>query len=187
MKILFINACPRKDSRTLKLASYLLSKLDGDVIELNLMDLDILPLNAERLDKRNKLLSEGRLDAPIFKEARLFKESNLIVIATPYYDLSFSAYLKTFIEHINIDGLTFKFTDDGKYQKMCKAKVCYYITTSGGELYLDYGFNYIKNLCQLFYGIDEVKLIKAENLDIVGIDVEKELDKAKQDIDKLFK
>lgn len=35
-KILFINACIREESRTLRLARHLLKRLDGEIEELNL-------------------------------------------------------------------------------------------------------------------------------------------------------
>ena len=37
----------------------------------------------------------------------------------------------------------------------------------------EYGFGYVKALAQNFYGIPNVKLIKAVGLDIEGADVEK--------------
>ena len=36
----------------------------------------------------------------------------------------------------------------------------------------EFGFGYVKALAQNFYGIDEVELIKATGLDIIGADVE---------------
>ena len=184
MKILFINACIRKDSRTLVLARYLLSKLEGDITELNLPSINLQPLNEETLNRRSKLIREGNYD--MFKEAKLFRDADCIVIATPYYDLSFSAHLKNFIENINVDSLTFKFESDGSYKGLCKAKDCYYVTTSGGEFLNEHGFNYIRDLCHLFYGIPNVHLIKAENLDIGGTSISNEIEKAKKEIDKLF-
>jgi len=183
-KILFVNACTHKESRTLVLASYLLSKLKGEITELKLSNLNLKPLDEEGLREREELLSKG--DFKAFREANLFREATYIVIASPYYDLSFSALLKLFIENINIDGLTFRFTEKGEYDKLCQAKTVYYITTAGGELLEDYGFNYIKHLCHLFYGIQDVRLIKAENLDIDGVDVNQQLKNAKQEIDKIL-
>ena len=39
-KILYINACVRDGSRTKRIADYLLSKLDGEVEQVNLIDID---------------------------------------------------------------------------------------------------------------------------------------------------
>ena len=43
--ILFINACPRPDSRTRELAQHVLSKLEGNVEKLRLFDEQIPPLD----------------------------------------------------------------------------------------------------------------------------------------------
>ncbi len=51
---------------------------------------------------------------------------------------------------------------------------------------MDYGFNYIKALDEVFYGIPRTHLIKAENLDIVGVDIPAQLELGKKDIDKLI-
>ena len=49
-----------------------------------------------------------------------------------------------------------------------------------------YGYGYVKALAEGMFGIDEVLLIKAENLDIYGSDVYKIMSEAKREIDKLF-
>jgi len=58
MKTLFVNACVRPESRTLKLAKHVLAKLDGDVQEVNLEKENIQPLNLDTLMERDKLLEE---------------------------------------------------------------------------------------------------------------------------------
>ncbi len=45
MAILFINACVRENSRTLVLAKNILSGMSGEVIEVNLNQENIAPLN----------------------------------------------------------------------------------------------------------------------------------------------
>lgn len=54
MKTLFINACVREDSRTCELAKRLLCRL-GEYEEINLEERGLLPLNAERLRRRDEL------------------------------------------------------------------------------------------------------------------------------------
>ena len=47
------------------------------------------------------------------------------------------------------------------------------MTTAGGYILSDdFGFGYVKALANTFYGIEDVRQIKAEGLDIVGADVE---------------
>ena len=62
---------------------------------------------------------------------------------------------------------------------LCKAKKLYYVVTSGGNFDPRFSFDYIKELCTTQFGIPNVELIKAENLDIDGADVQKILDEAK--------
>ena len=52
-KILLINACARKESRTLPLARKVAEGLEGQVRELNLFSEDIVPLDASGLEKRD--------------------------------------------------------------------------------------------------------------------------------------
>lgn len=181
--ILFINACVRKESRTKRLANCLLKKLNDDVKEINLEKENINPLDAKILDLRTKLAEDKNFDNSIFDYAKDFANADTIVIAAPFWDLSFPASLKCYIEAINIIGLTFDYSPDGIPYGLCKAKKLYYITTSGGKIFNDeYGFGYIKSLCNNFYGIKNVSCIKAENLDVIGSDVETILRTAEEEI-----
>ena len=181
--ILFINACVRKESRTKRLADYLLNKLDDEIKEINLEKENIQPLNQEMLDFRTKLTESGRFDNNIFDYAKDFAKADTIVIAAPFWDLSFPSSLKCYIEAINIIGLTFAYNTDDIPYGLCRAKKLYYVTTSGGKIFNDeFGFGYIKSLCHNFYGIKDVTLIKAEELDITGADIESILKKAEDTI-----
>ena len=182
MNVLFINACVRKESRTKILADYLLQKIDGEVTEINLNRDLPSPFNEEMLIKRNALIKKGDFDDEIFKYAKEFIKADVIVAAAPMWDFSFPALFKTFIEHINVSGLVFKYTLTG-IQTLCKAKTFYYVTTMGGYNSTDFGFGYMKALCDTLYGIKDVRLIKAEGLDIIGNDVDAILAAAKKEID----
>lgn len=103
----------------------------------------------------------------------LFANADTVVIAAPYYDLSFPAMLKQYFEQINVLGLTFTYSETGTPKGLCKAKDLYYVTTAGGPIISDeFGFGYVKALAKCFYGIENVYQIKAEGLDIIGADVE---------------
>ena len=110
---LFINACVRKQSRTRILADCLLSKLEGETEEIRLTDLSFPVVDEAFLQERNRLIASGRLDDPLFSLARQFSEADVIVIAAPYWDLSFPAALKQYFELINVLGVTFMYTPDG--------------------------------------------------------------------------
>ena len=184
--ILFINACVRNTSRTKRLAECLLKKFNDEIKEVNLEKENILSLDNKTLDLRTKLIEAQNFDNPIFDYAKDFANADTIVIAAPFWDLSFPASLKCYIEAVNILGLTFEYSSDGIPFGLCKAKKLCYITTSGGKIFNDeYGFGYIKSLCNNFYGIKDVSCIKAENLDVVGSDVETILKLAEEEIQSL--
>ena len=70
---------------------------------------------------------------------------------------------------------------------LCKAKKLVYITTADGPVISDeFGFGYIKSLAENFYGINDINYIKAEGLDIFGANIQKILEIAKKDIDKIL-
>ena len=182
--ILFINACPRENSRTLELAKYALSKLEGTVEELPLFEENLLPLNGKTLALRDKMIAAGKYDHPLFKYARQFIAADRIVLAAPFWDLSFPSVVKVYIEYLMALGLTFGYTEDGLPKGNCKAKQLVLISTAGGpvgEVHL--GFAYLKALAERYFGIPETVCFCAEKLDIVGADVEAILSRARADID----
>ena len=171
--ILFINACVRKESRTRKLAEKLLLKLNEPFEEMRLDMIAFPVVNEDFLTMRDRLISDQDFGNPVFDLARQFSEAETIVIAAPFWDLSFPAALKQFFEQINVVGITFRYTDDGVPVGLCKAKRLFYVTTAGG-VYVpeEFGFGYIKALAQNFYGIQDVIKIQAAGLDICGADVD---------------
>ena len=171
--ILFINACVRQRSRTEKLAKALLAKMNGPYEEVRLENIDFPVVDEEFLSRRDRLINERRFDDPSFELARQFAESDEIVIAAPFWDLSFPASLKRYFEQINVIGITFRYTPEGMPKGLCKAKRLTYVTTAGGDYFPEeYGYGYIKALAQDFYGIQNVRLLKASGLDIIGADVD---------------
>ena len=181
MKILFINACVRKESRTKKLADFLLSKMKEQFEEVRLGTI-VFPVTDENfLRRRDQLIFAHDFGNPVFDLARQFAEADEIVIAAPFWDLSFPAILKQYFEQINVLGITFCYTPEGIPQGLCRAKRLTYITTAGGNFFPEeYGFGYVKALAQNFYGIHNVNLIKAIGLDIDGADVNAIIESAKE-------
>lgn len=183
-KILFINACIREDSRTLRLARHLLGKLEGSIQEINLQSENIQAIsNFETIIQRGILVGNGQTDAPELKYAVQFAEADTIIIAAPYWDLAFPALLKIYMEHVTVTGLTFRYTEEGRPEGMCKARRLFYVMTSGGPAVFNYGYDYISALCRNFYGINDITLFKAENLDIIGNDPEAIMASAISEID----
>lgn len=189
MKTLFVNACVRPGSRTKILANYVLDKVGGDIIELDLQKEKIQPLDFESLEKRDELLKAGDHSDEMLKYARQFAEADMIVIAAPYWDLAFPAMVKNYLEAITVQGITFYYNDEGIPQGLCKAKRLLYVMTAGGPTSMsgqsfNFGFDYVKGLCQMLYGIKDVMCFKAEMLDVIGMDVEDILKKTMEEINK---
>ena len=172
--ILYIDACVRGDSRTRELGEALLSRLGGDVVRVNIGEMKFDITDEAFLKQRDSLIAKRMFDDDSFKLARQFAEADTIVIAAPYWDLSFPAALKQYIEKINVLGITFEYTAEGYPMGLCKADKLYYVMTAGGNYVPEeFGYGYIKALAENFYGIKDVKLIKATGLDIYGNDPEK--------------
>lgn len=178
MSILFINACIRDNSRTLVLAKNVMKDMTGEIIELNLELEEIEPLNRELLEKRDSLIREGKLDDPMFRYANQFADADEIVIAAPFWDLSFPAKLKIYLEQIAVAGVSFKYVN-GKPNGLCKAQKLTYVTTSGGPIFADFGYTYIKTLAQVFYGIEKTVAVRAMNMDVEMISAQDLLERAK--------
>ena len=187
MNILYINACVRKDSRTNELAQYALNKLQGNIEEINLDFEKITPLYREQLELRDSLIKDKNDNHPMFKYAKQFASADIILISAPYWDLSFPAILKTYIENINVSGITFSYSEKGYPVSLCKAKKLIYVATSGGPIISDdFGFGYIKSLAENFYGINDINYIKAEGLDIYGANIQEILENAKKNIEQIL-
>ena len=177
MSILFVNACVRKNSRTLVLAQNVMKNMPGERIEVNLNTEDLSSLDGALLEKREGLIREGRLDDPFFRYAKQFAQADEIVIAAPFWDLSFPAKLKIYLEQITVSGITFHY-QEGRPTGLCKAKRLTYVTTAGGPILDDFGYAYVKTLAQKFYGIPKTVAVRAMNLDVDMIGAEELLSRA---------
>ena len=186
MNVLFIDACVRENSRTRELAEYVIAQLkDDSVSEVKVEhimcgNVELPEMNESFINFRNRASASGNFDSPVFDHARRFASADAVVIAAPFWDLSFPAILKRYLEHLCVPGVTFKYDAHGIPVSLCNAKRLIYVTTAGGPIFDDaFGFGYVKALAEGYFGIDDVRMLKAENLDIDGADVEAILDEAK--------
>ena len=187
MEILIVNACVRKKSRTIKLARQLAKKLEGNVTEVFLEKERIEPVYGLSLVDRNILLEAGELWTDDFNYARQFADADIVIFAAPYWDLSFPAVLKIYLENVNIVGIAFRYREDGTIEGLCKAKRIYYVSTSGGTIDSTYGYGYVKALANKFWGVEYTKHIKAEGLDIKGADPDAIMKNALSKIESMHK
>ena len=182
MTTLFVNACMRGEaSRTLALCR---EHLEGaeDVVEVDLAELGLKPFDAAMVAYRSEKQQAEEWDDPIFALSRQFAEADDIVVGAPYWDLSFPAALKIYLEHVSVCECTFHYTEDARCEGICKARTLTYITTSGGSVEgANFGYEYLCGIAKMF-GIPETRFVAAEGLDVVGIDVEAQLDKAREQL-----
>ena len=178
--LLFVNGCVREHSRTLELANAILEREGEPVEAVCLYQNGPEGLDAEKLRLRDELLAKKEYDHPMFQWAKQFAAADTIVMAAPYWDLAFPAKVRAYLEEITVSGLTFQYGANGMPQGLCKAKRLIYVTTAGGPIIQNFGFEYVKALAQTFYGIADVQLVKAEGLDIWGADPHTILEQAKE-------
>lgn len=171
-KVLYINACARSESCTDRIARALLERLGGLQEEVKLAEMDLQPLSEERLNRRTWLIEEADYTDAMFDLARQFQQADEIVIAAPYWDLSFPAILKLYLENIYVTGLVSEYTETGRSHGLCLAGKLWYVTTAGGPYLPDFSYQYLHTLAAEYFGIPETELICAEMLDVEGFDAD---------------
>ena len=173
MKLLFIDGCVSQRgpaSRTRALAGAFLSAFqaahpEAEVETVVLETLDAKPFLPAALDERDALASRGAFDAPVFDLARQFRGADRIVAAAPFWDLSFPAAMRTYIEHISVNGLCYHYEADGCHGD-CRGTRLAYLTTGGDfQRPESLGVLYWKQLSAMF-GIPRFDYVFAGGLDV---------------------
>ena len=141
MKLLFVNCCISQrgtGSRTHALADAFLTAFQASHPGAGVEEvtpetlLALKPFDPEMLDRRDALAKAGDFNAPVYALARQFQAADAVVVAAPFWDLSYPAALRTYIEYISAVGLTYHYTDAGCYGD-CTAEHLVYLT-SGGDV-----------------------------------------------------
>lgn len=169
-KLLVINACVnREKSRTNRLTQELVKLLNKNgeyqTKEVILENENLMPLDSKRLKERDSFIAAKNFEDERFAYARDFKTADVIVLASPFWEMGFNSFLKIWLENTSTPGILYGYTERGPVG-FCNAKKLYYVTTRGsiqGEN--DLGYQTIKNLAAM-YGIKEIKCIYADALDI---------------------
>ena len=174
MKILFVDCCISQrgqESRTRALAEAFLEEYraknpnaEMETVSPETM-LALKPFDAEMLNARDELAKRGAFDAPVFELARQFREADAVVVAAPYWDMSYPAALRTYIEYISANGLNYHYEADGCHGD-CKADWLVYLTSGGDFEHEDsVGIVHWRQLCGLF-GIRKFDYVFAGGMDI---------------------
>lgn len=194
--LLFINACVRgQKSRTLQLARRFLGAWqhahpEAVITERDLCRDRLSPQYPEVLEERDALWSAGKLDDPLFQPARQFAAAGRIVIAAPFWDLSFPAILKIYLERISVTNITFGYDDLSRSVGLCIADKLLLITTRGGDFsipeisWMEMGARQLEALCSM-YGIPSFQCLTAQGLDDIRNDKEAILAQAMDQAEKL--
>ncbi|WP_295693912.1 NAD(P)H-dependent oxidoreductase [uncultured Oscillibacter sp.] len=174
MKLLFVNSCISQRgeaSRTLALARAFLDTWKGLHPEAEVETvapealLALKPFEPEMLNDRDALAGIRCFDAPVFDLARQFRAASRIVVAAPFWDLTFPAALRTYIEYISANGLTYHYEADGCHGD-CRGEKLVYLTSGGDvERPESLGVLYWKQLCAMF-GIPAFDYVFAGGLDL---------------------
>ena len=180
--VLWVDCCIRgEDSRTLRLSRAFLDSLPEDcaVTHLDLMQLQPRYFVGAYFEERQQLLERGELSHPRFDLARQFAAADAVVVSAPFWDLSFPALLKVYIEQVSLDGITFGSTAQGLVG-LCRAERMVYLTTRGGFYTgddMEMGSRYMEALSK-FFGIGRYDCIAADGMDVAGFDGEASLNAA---------
>ena len=167
--MLVIDCCLRgEDSATRRYYQAYLEAATPERVEMvELARLGLRPLDWETLALRDRLSAEGRFDHVLFHLARQFRDAEEILIAAPFWDLSFPSLLKVYLEQVSVAGLTFGYTQEGQCVGHCRARRLLYFSTCGGYVGEEHlGFAYVKALGAML-GIPECVPYILEGLDIV--------------------
>lgn len=190
------NAKPEGQSRTFKISDAFIEEYkkhhpEDQIITLDLYKENIKPLTAEDLDTVFGPKTEESKKHPILKYAYQFAEADKYVIAEPLWNLSIPAILKAYIDYICVVGITFKYTENGPVG-LCQGKKAVNITARGGEYSegpfaaYEMGDRYLRTIFG-FLGITDFTTIAANELDVVGKDVDAIVGKAIEEAKLLAK
>jgi len=197
-KVLYVKANPKnnEESRTFRISEHFINEYkkahpEDEIIELDLYKENIHFLSREEI---NTIMSKDKSnlkDHPVLKYTYQFAEADKYVIATPMWNLSIPAILKAYFDYITVTGITFKYTENGAVG-LLKNKKAVVIMSTGGE-YLTQPFDqwnfastYVTTMFK-FFGVEDVSLIAAQRLDIIGEDVEKRVSDAMKEAEQLAK
>ena len=178
-KVLYIKANPKQASNTFLISDSFIKayKEKNPADQITTLDLYREGIDILRERDHSDMGDPEKLEARnqrVFKYAYQFLEGDKYVIAAPFWNLSFPAILKAYIDYICISSLTFKYTEEGPVGLLAGRKAIY-ITTRGGNYSsektraLDQGEPYLKTILG-FLGITDFTVLSADCLDVIGVD-----------------
>lgn len=164
-KLFYVDACLREGSNTKKIADALILKLSEryDIETVRLSDYSFPIVKNDILNDR----ANGIVPEEYVLMARKLAEADRLVIAAPFWDMSFPSALKVFLENMSLFNVTFASNEKECYG-LCKAEKVLYVTTRGMNINtgdeMEQATPYIKALGKL-WGLGELHVIAACNMD----------------------
>ena len=164
-RLVFIDATMREESRTRRIALPIISELSGryDIETIRLDGAGFPVVNGRILHDRDC----GIVPVEYADMSRRIAAADRIVIAAPFWDMSFPSALKVFFENMSLFHITFD-SDDRQCYGLCRCSRVLYITTRGMDIHtgdpLEQATPYIRALSHL-WGLGELYVVSAENLD----------------------
>lgn len=171
MKLLCIISTPKplKESYGKKMTEMFLDeyrkKNPKDIVDtIDLYDADYSSLEYSAIEAA-RATGEGKM----IVEAQKFKGYDKYVIVAPMWNLSIPSILKSYIDHIIVSGITFKYTKYGIPKGLLRGKKALYIGTRGGGYpfpasLIAFDLKYIKFVLK-FIGIKKFESFLLENID----------------------
>ena len=121
MKLIFIDACQRGAdiSRTHRICRAFLDELEKVhphiwVETVCLREEQLAAFDGPMVEERSRLIEQGKPEKPMFPLADSFNEADFFLIGAPYWDLSFPAALKVYVENIFVNKINFACGENGK-------------------------------------------------------------------------
>lgn len=164
-KIFYVDACLRTGSNTKKIADAIIAKLSEryDIETVRLSEYAFPVVDNDILNDR----ANGIVPDEYVAMAKKLANADRIVIAAPFWDMSFPGALKVFLENMSLFNVTFGSNEKECYG-LCKAEKVLYITTRGMDIStgddLEQATPYLKAIGKL-WGLGELHVISAQNMD----------------------
>lgn len=131
------------------------------------------PAQAEVLRQSDALIDE-------------LKQADVVVLGLPMYNFGIPSTLKAYFDHIARAGVTFKYTEKGPVGLLTGKEV--FVFAARGGLYAgtsrDTQTGYVREFLG-FLGLDSIRFVYAEGLNISAQSKEQSLAKAQSEVDRL--
>lgn len=164
-KVFYVDACLRTGSNTKKIADAIIAKLSEKYeVETVVLSESAFPVVNDSIlnDRANGIVPDEYVEM-----AKHLANADRLVIAAPFWDMSFPSALKVFLENMSLFNVTFASNEKECYG-LCKAEKALYITTRGMNIStgddMEQATPYLKAIGKL-WGLGEWHVISAQNMD----------------------